>query len=112
MVMKNGTAMRLKELMPSTIFCATTFRGFPITTRQSVAEMPTAYAMGKRSRIIRKKLPINTRMASSFVDMWFRLLYTHFIFDRHCRDCFRICIFFIKRTDVLDDGFNLKNNHG
>jgi hypothetical protein len=41
-VMKNGTAMRLKELMPRTICWAMMVRGRPRKIRQITEEIPTA----------------------------------------------------------------------
>jgi len=42
MVIKKGTAMRLKELIPLTICCPTIRNSIPCTCRQRIAERATA----------------------------------------------------------------------
>ena len=64
MVMKKGTAIRLKDEMPLTIRRQTSVRAWPCTIRQNTLERPTAYAMGNRRKIITKKLTRRTRIAS------------------------------------------------
>ena len=64
MVMKNGTAIRLKEEIPLTIRRQTSVSACPCTSIHSTLDRPTAYAMGKRRKIITKKLTRRTMIAS------------------------------------------------
>ena len=64
MVMKKGTAIKLKDEMPLTIRRQTSVRAWPCTIMQNTLERPTAYAMGNRRKIITKKLTRRTRIAS------------------------------------------------
>ena len=50
-------------------------RGSPWAIRQNTEERATAYAIGKRSMIIRKKLPSNIRIAMLFTSILLLLLY-------------------------------------
>ena len=60
---KNGTAIRLKELIPFTICWQTADRGSPWLNRQSTEDSATAYAIGNRRNIIIKKLARSTIIA-------------------------------------------------
>ena len=68
MVMKNGTAIREKDQMPLTICCGSVVRFRPCCARQIAVDRPTAYAIGKRRKIITRKLPrrISVEKTSGF----------------------------------------------
>ena len=92
MVMKKGTAIKLKELIPFTICWQIVVRGSPWDIRQNTEERATAYAIGKRSMIIRKKLPSNIKIAILSTLILLFLLY-------------------IKTSDMIIQCFNLENDH-
>ena len=56
-VIKKGTAIREKDQTPFTICRGSTVRFWPMLIRHSTVEIPTEYAMGKRRKIIMRKLP-------------------------------------------------------
>ena len=62
-VIKNGTAIREKELMPLTICWLRVARGRPWYQRHRRAEIATEYAIWKRRKTIRRKLPIRISTA-------------------------------------------------
>ena len=70
MVMKNGTAIRLKEKIPLTICWQKVTRLMSLYSMHRIEEMATAKAMGKRSRIMAKKLPSRMSMAMVAVVIW------------------------------------------
>jgi hypothetical protein len=62
-VMKNGTAIKLNEFMPLTICWQTALRLLPCANKLKTAESATAYAIGKRRIIIKKKVPRRINIA-------------------------------------------------
>ena len=62
-LMVKGTAIREKELMPLTIRRQTSIRDLSCTSRHRTEDRPTAYAMGKRRKIITAKLPSRVMIA-------------------------------------------------
>ena len=61
--MKNGTAIKLKELIPFTICRQIVVSGRPWDSRHKIEDSATAYAIGKRRKIMMKKLPSKIKIA-------------------------------------------------